>query len=442
MKLAVVVPVLNEAATLSAKLTALAALRARGAVLIVADGGSTDGSLAMAHAQADAVVGAPRGRAAQMNAGACHPLARQADALLFLHADTHLPPGADALVEKALAGGAVWGRFDVHIEGKHLLLPLVAALMNRRSRASGIATGDQAMFVRRSVFESLGGFAPVPLMEDIELSARLQRVGAPACLRERVTTDGRRWDQRGFWRTVRLMWRLRAAYALGADPHALALRYGYPVRAPAAVAVLAKAPIPGLAKTRLAPLLGDVGAARVQRGFILRTLATARQASTGTLTLHCALGVDHRLFRLLAQRQGVVCLPQAEGDLGNRMAAVMVDHFSQDRRQPLLIVGTDCPVLTAAHLQRAADVLQTSDAVLIPAEDGGYVLIGLRRALPGVFWRVDWSTPRVMAQTRERLNAIGAKWVELPVLWDVDDPQDWQRWQALAHGDGAQSFGR
>ncbi len=431
MKLAVVVPVLNEAATLSARLAALAALRARGAVLIVADGGSTDGSLAIAPAQADAMVGAPRGRAAQMNAGACHPLARQSDTLLFLHADTHLPPGADTLIEKALASGATWGRFDVHIAGKHPLLPWVAALMNRRSRASGIATGDQAMFVRRSVFEAKGGFAPLPLMEDIELSARLKQVGPPACLRERVTTDGRRWDQHGFWRTVWLMWRLRAAYALGADPHTLAQRYGYQVRAAAAVAVLAKAPIPGQAKTRLAPLLGDAGAARAQRGFILRTLATARQASTGQITLHGALDVNHRLFRLLAQRQGLPCLPQAEGDLGNRMAAVMVDHFSQHRHQPLLMVGTDCPVLTAAHLQQAADALQTSDAVLIPAEDGGYVLIGLRSALPGVFWRVDWSTPRVMAQTRERLNAIDARWVELPVLWDVDDPQDWQRWQAL-----------
>jgi rSAM/selenodomain-associated transferase 2/rSAM/selenodomain-associated transferase 1 len=442
MKLAVVMPVLNEAATLPGQFAALAVLRARGAVLIVADGGSTDGSLALAQAQADAVVRAPRGRAAQMNAGACHPMARQADVLLFLHADTGLPSGADALIEKALASGAAWGRFDVQIKGRHPLLPLLAALMNQRSRASGIATGDQALFVQRSVFESLGGFAPVPLMEDIELSARLKRVGAPACLRERVTTDGRRWDQRGFWRTVWLMWRLRAAYALGADPQTLALRYGYRVRAPAAVAVLAKAPVPGQAKTRLAPLLGNVGAARAQRGFILRTLATARQASTGALTLHGALGIDHRLFRLLAQRHGVVCLPQAEGNIGERMAAVMTGHFAQKRPPPLLIVGTDCPVLTPEHLQQAADALRTHDVMLIPAEDGGYVLIGLRRALPSVFQRVDWSTPRVMAQTRERLNTIGARWVELPALWDVDDPPDWQRWQKLAQLDGSQTLGR
>ncbi len=431
MKLAVVMPVLNEALALPGQLAALAELRARGAVLIVADGGSTDGSLVLAQAAADAVVCAPRGRAAQMNAGARHPLARQADALLFLHADTHLPPGADTLIEQALANGAVWGRFDVRMDGRHPLLPLVAALMNGRSRASGIATGDQAMFVRRQVFESLGGFASIPLMEDIELSARLKRVGTPAGLRERVTTDGRRWDRHGLWRTVWLMWRLRAAWAAGADAHTLALRYGYRPRAGAAVAVMAKAPVPGQAKTRLAPLLGDAGAARAQRGFILRTLATARQASTGALTLHGAPDVEHRLFQWLAQRHGVARIPQAAGDIGERMAAVMVAHFNEHPRQPLLIVGTDCPVLTPEHLQQAADALQTHDAVLIPAEDGGYVLIGLRRAMPSVFQRVDWSTPRVLAQTRERLSAIGASWLELPTLWDVDDPQDWQRWQSV-----------
>jgi rSAM/selenodomain-associated transferase 2/rSAM/selenodomain-associated transferase 1 len=431
MKLVVVMPVLNEAATLPARLAALTGLRREGVAVIVVDGGSADDTVAVARLGADAVVHAPRGRAAQMNAGACHPLARRADGLLFLHADTTLPAGAVELVTKALASGAIWGRFDVRIEGRHPLLPMVAAFMNRRSRWSSIATGDQAMFVRRAVFESLGGFAPLPLMEDIELSTRLKGISPPVCLREQVTTAGRRWDQRGFWRTVWLMWRLRAAWAMGGDAHALARRYGYAVRAPAAVAVLAKAPVPGQAKTRLAPLLGHAGAARAQRGFILRSLATARHASTGPLTLHGAQGAVHRLFHLLRDRRGVICVPQAEGDIGERMAAVMLGHFANTPCPPLLIVGTDCPVLKPEHLQQAADALQTHDAVLIPAEDGGYVLIGLRRALPAVFQRVDWSTPGVMAQTRERLSAAGARWHEMPVLWDVDDPADWQRWQTI-----------
>lgn len=427
MTLAIIVPVLNEAATLLVRLQALAPLRARGAELLVVDGGSTDGTAALAQPHADRVLQAPRGRAAQLNAGAA---ATRADVLLFLHADTRLPDGADGLIGQALQRGHRWGRFDVRIEGRHALLPMVAWFMNHRSRLTGIATGDQAVFVQRRLFEAVGGFAAVPLMEDIALSQRLKAIEAPACLRERVTTSGRRWDQHGFWRTVALMWRLRAAHALGADAHTLAHRYGYRPRAPAAVAVLAKAPVAGLAKTRLAPLLGAAGAARAQRGFVLQTLATARAASTGALTLWCAPDAAHRVFRALAQRHGVVAVAQPGGDLGHRMTTALLQHFAQRRHTPLLIIGTDCPALTPGHLQQAADALQGADVVLIPAEDGGYVLVGFRRPVPEVFSQVAWSTPQVLAQTRERLRAVGASWVELETLWDVDEPADWLRWRS------------
>lgn len=432
MKLAIVVPVLNEGAGLLHGLLALAPLRQRGARVILVDGGSAGGVPAFVPPLVDEVLGAPRGRASQMNAGAWAASAAGADALLFLHADTALPPMADALIEAELAGGADWGRFDVRIEGRHPLLPLVAALMNRRSRLSGIATGDQAMFVRRRVFETVGGFAAIPLMEDIDLSRRLLGVARPACLAPRVTTSGRRWDHNGLWRTVWLMWRLRAAWAGGADPHALALRYGYTPRAPAAVAIMAKAPVPGLAKTRLMPLLGAAGAARAQRGFVLRTLQTVRAASTGPLTVWCAPNADHRLFKALRARCGVACVAQPGGDLGQRMRAAMAHHFARAPHIPWLVVGTDCPALTPERLQQAADALQRHDAVLIPAEDGGYVLLGLRRPMPQVFERVDWSTPRVLAQTRERLLEAGARWQELPPLWDVDEPADWLRWRSMA----------
>jgi rSAM/selenodomain-associated transferase 2/rSAM/selenodomain-associated transferase 1 len=426
MTLAIIVPVLNEGETLAAKLQALQPLRGRGAQLLVVDGGSTDASVAVAEPLADQVLTAPRGRAAQMNAGAC---ATRADTLLFLHADTQLPLDADAQIAKALQAGFAWGRFDVQMEGAHPLLPMVAAFMNARSRITGIATGDQAMFVRRTAFNAVGGFAPQPLMEDIDLSRRLRRVSDPACLSARVTTSGRRWDQHGLWRTIVLMWRLRAAYFLGARPQSLAQQYGYTFRAPAAVAILAKAAVPGLAKTRLIPALGAAGAARAQRGFALQTLATARAASTGPVALWCAPDVHHRFFAALRARHGVACIPQPGGDLGVRMRMAMNLHFARAPRLPLLIVGTDCPALTPAHLQQAADALQHNDAVLIPAEDGGYVLIGLRRPLPQVFADITWSTPQVLAQTRERLQAIGASWHELTTLWDVDEPADWNRWQ-------------
>lgn len=226
MRLSIIIPVLNEVEAIAPLLARLAPLRARRAQIIVVDGGSSDASAAAAAPHADLVLHSRRGRAQQMNAGAA---CAAGEALLFLHADTCLPPEADRLVAQALAGpgGYDWGRFDVAIAGRHPALPLIAAMMNWRSRISGIATGDQALFVRRSSFERIGGFAPIALMEDIELSRRLKRLGRPACLRQRVTTSGRRWERHGVWRTVRLMWRLRLAYALGADPQALALQYGY-----------------------------------------------------------------------------------------------------------------------------------------------------------------------------------------------------------------------
>jgi rSAM/selenodomain-associated transferase 2 len=226
MRLAIVVPVLNEAATIEAALQRLAPLRGRGARVIVVDGGSSDDTAARAAPLADRVLTAPRGRALQMNAGAQAEEAMAADVLLFLHADTRLPEQADRLLARALADGAhSWGRFDVRLDADGWPLRLVEALMNWRSRATGIATGDQAIFVTRSAFTWLHGFAPLPLMEDVDFCSRAKRLTKPAALRDRVVTSARRWQQHGVWRTVALMWRLRLAYFFGADPAALARRY-------------------------------------------------------------------------------------------------------------------------------------------------------------------------------------------------------------------------
>ena len=221
--LSIIVPCLDEADGIGATLGALAPLRARGAEVIVVDGGSQDATVARARPLADAVVTAPRGRAAQMNAGAARA---RGEILLFLHADTLLPEAADALVVDGLQRlRRGWGRFDVAIAGRNSLLRVVAALMNARSRLTGIATGDQAIFVTRSLFTAAGGYPDIPLMEDVALSRRLKRFGPPLCLRHKLTTSGRRWEKRGVLRTIFLMWRLRLAYWLGADPRKLAVRY-------------------------------------------------------------------------------------------------------------------------------------------------------------------------------------------------------------------------
>ncbi|MGB8856875.1 MAG: TIGR04283 family arsenosugar biosynthesis glycosyltransferase [Burkholderiales bacterium] len=222
MQLSVIVPTLNEADGIQAFLGALSPLRARGHEIIVADGGSSDATKALARPLADHVLDAPKGRAAQMNAGAA--LAKN-PILLFLHADTFLPKQADRIIADALSGERKWGRFDVALKGKHRLLGLVGWSMNLRSRFTGIATGDQALFVTRELFRRANGFPAIALMEDIALAKTLRRISAPVCLRAKVVSSGRRWDKYGLWRTVFFMWRLRLAFFFGADPQQLARRY-------------------------------------------------------------------------------------------------------------------------------------------------------------------------------------------------------------------------
>jgi rSAM/selenodomain-associated transferase 2 len=216
VRLSIVIPALNEAANLARLLPDLAR-REHQAELLVVDGGSTDDSRAVvARVEAARWLAARRGRAAQMNAGA---RAARGDVLLFLHADTMLPAGAGAAILAALADRrVVGGRFDVRLDSPRPLLAAVGWLMNRRSRLTGICTGDQGIFVRRAVFEALGGYPEIPLMEDVEFTRRLKRRGRLAALPLRVVTSARKWETEGIVRTVVLMWTLRLLYALGTPP--------------------------------------------------------------------------------------------------------------------------------------------------------------------------------------------------------------------------------
>ena len=421
--ISIIVPVLDEEVAVPGMLAALRAFRARGCEVLVVDGGSRDATAELARAGADRVLAAPRGRASQMNAGAA---AAQGDILLFLHADTRLPADADTLVRAGLAESRrAWGRFDVCIEGRHPLLRMVAAMMNLRSRVSGIATGDQALFVTRAAFDAAGGFPAMELMEDIAISGRLKRLSPPLCLHDRVTTSGRRWEKNGVLRTIVLMWWLRLQYFFGVPPGRLARAYrGHGGGKTASrILVFARAPVAGEAKTRLIPALGAEGAARLYGAMARQCIATAVQALPGAVQLWCAPSVTHAFFAQAQAEWGLSLHPQPDGDIGARMSAAM--RTALEQADAVLLMGSDVPSVTVSDIEAALTALAAGrDAVFAPTLDGGYALVGLRRHDARLFEGIAWSTPQVMAQSRERLRELGWDWLELPARWDVDEAAD------------------
>jgi rSAM/selenodomain-associated transferase 2 len=217
MRISVICPVLNEEKTIGDTLEALLPLKPD--ELIVVDGRSSDGTREICRKRGVEILTAPRGRAAQMNCGAAHA---GGDVLLFLHADTRLPPTAFSDIRRALRDPrCVGGRFDVRLDGDHWMLRVIGAMISLRSRLSKVGTGDQGIFVRRSLFEEMGGFPEIPLMEDIAFCRALKRLGVVACLKSKVITSARRWESDGVWRTIFRMWTLKSLYLLGVSPQRL-----------------------------------------------------------------------------------------------------------------------------------------------------------------------------------------------------------------------------
>lgn len=470
--LSVVIPVRNEAAGITQALAPLQALRDR-LELIVVDGGSSDNTAELARPLADQVLVAAPGRARQMNAGAA---VARGEVLLFLHADTRLPEGFVALIEAVVfgqpafaarpplppesnntepasngtptktppqpttpnptrgSGGLAakamspdtrkpWGRFDVRLSPASPLLNLVAWMMNQRSRLTGICTGDQAIFVRRDLFEQLGGYSDIPLMEDIDLSRRLRKIASPACLRPALTTSSRKWHKHGVCRTIALMWWIRLQYWAGVSPERLVRQYyGAAANSPSRpLLIFAKAPVPGTVKTRLIPALGAEGACDLYRQLLTHTLEQTRDWP-GPRLLYCAPDLSHPLFTQLATEHHLQLRQQHGDDLGARMSQALAEHPGGG-----LLIGTDCPLINTAVLLQADQALATHDTAILPSEDGGYVLIGQRQPDAAAFTDMRWSHSRVMADTRQRLAAAGKCLWEGPVLWDLDEPADLPR---------------
>ena len=222
MKLSIIIPVYNEAANIIATLRRLQNYRFQGHEVIVVDGGSRDNSFDCAVGLVDKLLMSRPGRAMQMNIGAEQA---SGEVLVFLHADTELPPLANTLIAEAINKKQQWGRFNVRLSGQHRFFRIIETMMNWRSCLTGIATGDQVIFVRRNVFQQAGGYPEIKLMEDIELSKKLKAFSKPACIKQRVTTSSRRWEQNGMMKTVLLMWQLRLLHFFGVAPDKLYSRY-------------------------------------------------------------------------------------------------------------------------------------------------------------------------------------------------------------------------
>lgn len=221
--ISIVVPVLNEASSLEGFLRPLYESCAKDCEILVVDGGSGDNSVQIAEKYSHKVIASRPGRARQMNMGADHA---SGTILLFLHADTVLPANfQNLIIDEMQKKNKSWGRFDVNLSGKQFMFRVIETLMNFRSSVTGIATGDQAIFIRKSLFDLVDGFSEIPLMEDIEMCKKLKKKDSPLCLKQRVVTSSRRWEENGIWRTIILMWQLRLAYYLGKDPVLLKSKY-------------------------------------------------------------------------------------------------------------------------------------------------------------------------------------------------------------------------
>lgn len=456
-RISVIIPLLNEQGRPGALVGQLWPLLREGDELIFVDGGSTDNTwpelLGLAQrAKGVKVVQSPRGRAVQMNRGAAMA---QGDCLLFLHADTQLPHEAWLLLvqtaEQQRYLGPFWGRFDVRISGRSLWLPVVACLMNWRSRWSKVCTGDQAMFMSRSAFDLVNGFPAQPLMEDIAISKRLRKLAGAGFLALpcAVETSGRRWDEHGAPRTIVLMWRLRLFYFLGVPAHRLADQYRFRTHsghalgvhrngAKTLVALFAKFPQAGRTKTRLAPVLGEEGAARFA-AHLLKRMLSQLQAWQGDQEspFDVALWVDGGSTEEWAQLLGadtlsrVRILRQPLAHLGHRMSCAVQYHLAQ--YEQVVLLGPDAVQFGQADLHAMQRAAYKADFVFVPAHDGGYVAVSCKRLEPAMFsGNIDWGGPQVAEQTRLALGLTGSTQEWLPVQHDLDEPEDLQL--AIAQG--------
>ncbi len=433
--LSIVVPVLNEGQNILA-LSCLYDLRAKGVEIILADGGSADKTCELAAPLVDNIVYSPKGRARQMNAGAAIAKGKY---LLFLHVDTQLPQNVYLCLERWLDNEPLWGFFSLKLSGKVFLLRCVALGINLRSLLRRLGTGDQCLFFQRTFFWQQGGFADIPLMEDVEINHRCQKVCVPLIEKESVTTDSCRWEQNGIISTVFNMWWLRLQYAMGISPDVLVEKYypdfyteNYSHSFPYShlcFAQFAKSPELGKVKTRMQVELTAEEVLELHNDLVEQSFNNIQGAGLAPQTLWVT-GVDVNPFSKIIIESDRV-FSQSGRDLGERMRNAINILLQRNGCSGALVVGSDCPFMDATYLQEALAAMCTAiDVVIGPANDGGYVLIGAKRDIPELFMGVEWGTDKVLQQTLDKCEALQLSVYQLPPLADIDRPEDLTHWFA------------
>lgn len=421
--LGVVIPALDEAALLRLLLEDLGALAVPHTV-VVADGGSTDGTREIARKAGARVVRSEPGRARQMNEGA-----RVAGTpwLLFLHADSRVPA-------ETLAALAAWLRDPPPEEAAHFRFRLdqrgwffraIEGGQRVRERLSGLAYGDQGLLLSNRRFEALGGIPDLPIMEDVEAVRRLRRSGGLQRIEAPVVTSARRYVEEGPLRAWLRNASLLARHLAGAPTHRLAARY--PIRRAEApdrdvVLIFARAPVPGRVKTRLAREVGDERAAAIYLGLGRRVVDQLREGPWRTQVCFDPPEEETRVRRWLGEA-GLRFRAQGEGGLGERMNEAFGAAFEEGAAR-VCIVGTDAPGVDEARVAEAFHALDAADAVFGPALDGGYYLLALREPAPELFRDVPWSTGAVLRTSLRRAREAGLRVRTLEPLGDVDRAAD------------------
>jgi len=420
-KISIIIPVLNEESSIVFFLETLQYYRKNGHEIILVDGGSDDNTVNLAQIYVDQTLVSHAGRAKQMNLGARHA---KNTILLFLHSDTFLPPSADIIIVNSLSGHECWGRFNIKLSGHSFIFRIIEYMINLRSKYTKVATGDQAIFINKNIFNKIKGYPNIKLMEDIALSKKLRKRYLCACLTEKVITSSRRWEKQGIYRTIILMWSLRFLYYIGVKPSFLYKLY-YRKNNTTCCLVFTKNPEPGKTKTRLIPAIGVNGAYKVHIQLLKHTLNITSKIKDIDFQLHHTSVHNNQWLTSLAKENNLSTKIQNGNNLGERM--YRATQLCLKKYSHCLIIGTDCPELTEQYLVEANQQLTSGyDAVIGPAYDGGYVLIGLNNTRKEIFSDINWGKSTVFTSTITIFNKLNLKYKILSTLHDVDTKEDLQ----------------